>query len=296
MLSATEPENRKFSCVTITTDAAQVLVGHRPQGTPASSTVALGRVVEPGHQLGDRRLARAGLADQRHGLPCRDGQVEVRQHDRAVRPSSGTPRPRTAPRGRRPRQAATAAPPARARPAPLRARRRSSPARRPRPSTSWRTWPARPAGRRTGAGTAGTPSARPVPARRARPGTRPIASTAASDRLPTSRTIIVYFASTTRASWLASRNRALSVVHDRLVAGLAAERLHRAHAVHRLDELHDDLRDAAAGLPGTPCWSCPVEPARDQQQRHEPGEHEQRERQVEADHQRPRCRPPKGPR
>src|SRR5207302_8858575 len=37
---------------------------------------ALRRVVEPRHQLRDRRLARPGLADQREGLARGDGEVD----------------------------------------------------------------------------------------------------------------------------------------------------------------------------------------------------------------------------
>src|SRR5581483_5688747 len=40
---------------------------------------ALGRVVEARNELGERRLPRAGLADQRDGLPRRHNEVYIAQ-------------------------------------------------------------------------------------------------------------------------------------------------------------------------------------------------------------------------
>ena len=44
----------------------------------------------------------------------------------------------------------------------------------------------------------------------------------------------------------------VDALEDLLVAGLAAERLHRADAADRLDEVHDDQRDRLAGPPVAP--------------------------------------------
>ncbi len=39
------------------------------------------RVVEPRNERGERRLARAGAADERHRSPCRDAKVDVLEHE-----------------------------------------------------------------------------------------------------------------------------------------------------------------------------------------------------------------------
>ena len=130
-----------------------------------------GRVVEARDQLRDRRLARAGRADERDGLAGRDVERRASAAPAGRRRSRTRPRPAPAARAtgagsvdrRRPAPARTAA---------RRARARSSPARRWPTAASCRTSPRPPSGRRTAAGTAGTRSARRAPCRRRRPGSR----------------------------------------------------------------------------------------------------------------------------
>ena len=55
------------------------------------------RVVEAREQLDDRRLAGAGVADERHGLAGLRDQVEPVQHPRPGRSRSGRPRSATSP-------------------------------------------------------------------------------------------------------------------------------------------------------------------------------------------------------
>ena len=59
--------------------APQIGVGQVAQVDPVEPHRAAGRVVEPGQQLGDGRLAGAGGADQRDGLPSAIAQVQVVQ-------------------------------------------------------------------------------------------------------------------------------------------------------------------------------------------------------------------------
>ena len=63
---------------------AQRVRRHERRSWPSTSTRALGGVVEAGHELGERRLAGAGLADQRDRLAGRDREVDVAQRPRAV--------------------------------------------------------------------------------------------------------------------------------------------------------------------------------------------------------------------
>ncbi len=76
----------------------------------------------------------------------------------------------------------------------------------------------------------------------------------------------------------------VEVGQDGLVAGLPAERLHRAHPVHGLHELHDDLGHRTPGAPVGPPRAV-LEPPGQQHQREEPGQHDQRGRQVEPEQQ-----------
>ena len=55
-----------------------------PQVDAVERDASRGRVVEPRHELGERRLAGAGRAHERDRLPGRDVQLEVRQHDPVV--------------------------------------------------------------------------------------------------------------------------------------------------------------------------------------------------------------------
>ena len=58
--------------------------GERAQVDAVERDRAVDRVVEAGGELGDRGLAGAGGADQGHGLPGRDGEVEAGQHRHAL--------------------------------------------------------------------------------------------------------------------------------------------------------------------------------------------------------------------
>ena len=82
MFSATVSANRKFSWVTMTTPRRRSALGEVAQVDAVEPHRALDRVVEAGHQPGDGRLAGAGRADQRDGLPRGDVQVEAGQHVR----------------------------------------------------------------------------------------------------------------------------------------------------------------------------------------------------------------------
>src|SRR6185437_4956052 len=62
--------------------AAQVGVGYVAQVDSVQQHLAFARIVEPGQQPRDRRLAGAGLADQRDLLAGRDVQVQVGEYDR----------------------------------------------------------------------------------------------------------------------------------------------------------------------------------------------------------------------
>jgi hypothetical protein len=68
MLSATVPENRKFSWVTHDDVPAQVALREIAQVDPVKGDRAGGGIVEAGDQLGDGGLTGAGGADQGHGL------------------------------------------------------------------------------------------------------------------------------------------------------------------------------------------------------------------------------------
>ena len=63
----------------------QVVVAEVAQVDPVQRDPAAVGVVEPGHQLGDGRLARTGGADQGDGLAGRDVQLEARQHRAVLR-------------------------------------------------------------------------------------------------------------------------------------------------------------------------------------------------------------------
>ena len=81
MLSATDPPNRKFSWVITMISDAEHGVGQLPQVDPVQRDPARAGIVEPAEQARDRRLARAGLADQGDRLPGRYVQVEAGQHE-----------------------------------------------------------------------------------------------------------------------------------------------------------------------------------------------------------------------
>ena len=83
MFSPIVPLNRNASCGTIpicerSDDARDVA-----QVVPVDQDAAGGRVVEARDELGERRLAGAGRADQRDGLARRDAQVDVAQRVRS---------------------------------------------------------------------------------------------------------------------------------------------------------------------------------------------------------------------
>jgi hypothetical protein len=59
---------------------AQLVIGKLPDVDAVEPYRALGRVVEPGHQLGDRGLAGARRAHDGDRLAGRDAQVEAGQH------------------------------------------------------------------------------------------------------------------------------------------------------------------------------------------------------------------------
>ena len=80
MFSATVPENRNASCVTMTTPRRSSARGQVAQIDAVEQHPALGGVVEAGQQLGERGLAGAGRADHGDGLPGRERQVEAGQH------------------------------------------------------------------------------------------------------------------------------------------------------------------------------------------------------------------------
>ena len=156
------------------------------RSTPSSSTVPRDRVVEAGDQLGDRRLAGAGRADQRHGLPGRDRQVSAARTGGAVPVAEGhraevDRRARARARQRRRCRAGSGT-----RRALVEHAGRASPARRWPTGASCRTGSAPASARRTGAGRAGTRRARrPRSARRA-PGSRRTSGTTAIVTLPIS--------------------------------------------------------------------------------------------------------------
>ena len=60
--------------------AAQRLLRRVAQVDAVERDASLGGVVEAREQLGDRRLARTGMADERHGRACGDVQVDPVQH------------------------------------------------------------------------------------------------------------------------------------------------------------------------------------------------------------------------
>ena len=64
--------------------AAQRLLGHVAEVDAVDRDPALARVVEAGEQLRDRRLAGAGVADERDGRPGRHVEVDPVQHLLAV--------------------------------------------------------------------------------------------------------------------------------------------------------------------------------------------------------------------
>ncbi|MNP40116.1 hypothetical protein D3C76_1337280 [compost metagenome] len=60
------------------------LITQRPQGVlpqivAINQDLTLINIVEAGDQAGDGRFTRARAAHQRHGLPCRDLQIDVTQ-------------------------------------------------------------------------------------------------------------------------------------------------------------------------------------------------------------------------
>ena len=99
MLSATDPVKRKFSWVTVTTARRRSASVEVAQVDAVEQHAAVGRVPEARREPGDRRLARAGRADDRDRLAGRDrrgrgrcstGALAVRELDaveaqRAVR-------------------------------------------------------------------------------------------------------------------------------------------------------------------------------------------------------------------
>ena len=66
--------------------AAQRVLRHVAQVVAVDRDPALGRVVEARDQLRDRRLAGAGVADERDGRAGRDVEIEPVQHLRELRP------------------------------------------------------------------------------------------------------------------------------------------------------------------------------------------------------------------
>ena len=58
----------------------QAGLGHRPQIEAVHAQAARSRIVEAGEQLDQRRLARAGLAHQRHRLAGADIKIDLLQH------------------------------------------------------------------------------------------------------------------------------------------------------------------------------------------------------------------------
>ena len=94
MFAPIEPENRYASCVTMTTARRRSTGSIVRRSRPSSRTAPGAHVVEPGEQLGDRRLARSGLADERDATGPRAG-AGPRAAARSVRCRSRTRRRRT---------------------------------------------------------------------------------------------------------------------------------------------------------------------------------------------------------
>ena len=92
--------------------ASERLDGDVAQVVAVDEDAALGRVVEAGDELGDRRLARARRADERHGLAGSDVEVDVAQHGHG----RVVPEGHVVERRSRPRSAAAARRPAPPRP------------------------------------------------------------------------------------------------------------------------------------------------------------------------------------
>ena len=63
---------------------AQRVGRHAPQVVSVHQHAALARVIEASHELRERRLSGARLADKRHRLPRRDRQVDVVQSPLSV--------------------------------------------------------------------------------------------------------------------------------------------------------------------------------------------------------------------
>ena len=79
MLSATVPLNRYASCVTMTIARRRSFGMQLTQVDAVEGHAAARRVVEPRHELGERRLAGAGRADERDRLTGGDVEREVGQ-------------------------------------------------------------------------------------------------------------------------------------------------------------------------------------------------------------------------
>ncbi len=104
MLSATDPVKRKFSCVTVTIAPVEVGFGRDRAGRcRRASTRPTRRIPEARREAGDRRLARAGRADERDGLARGDVEIEMRAApcDRGTRTRTPSNRQRTARLGQR---------------------------------------------------------------------------------------------------------------------------------------------------------------------------------------------------
>ena len=101
MFSATVPAKRKPSCGTIPSWRRSDSCETSRRSTPSIVIAPAGRVVEAGEQLGDRRLAGAGVADERDRRPGRHVERRSRAAPRARgRRRSGRRRTRRGPRSR----------------------------------------------------------------------------------------------------------------------------------------------------------------------------------------------------
>ena len=98
MLSPIVPLNRNASCGTMPICERSERARDVAQVVAVDEHAAVGRVVEARDELGERRLARAGRADEGDGLAGRHDQRRRRRARASARPrcGSGTRRPRSA--------------------------------------------------------------------------------------------------------------------------------------------------------------------------------------------------------
>ena len=156
------PLNRKPSCGTIPICERSDALGDVAQVVPVDEHAARRRVVEARHELGERRLAGAGRADQRHGLPGRHRQVDVRAAPTVVLGRRVGERHVVEARSRRARAAARSRPARRRGRAPRRAARRSCRAPPCRTGRSCRAARAAGSGRRSSFSAAMKPTSTPI--------------------------------------------------------------------------------------------------------------------------------------